>query len=256
MSEIDSVHSPISDDIATLDDFQEGAKNAADGRLLLKALPGSSVSLAFYDPQYRGVLDKLKYGNEGKRQKRRCSLRQMGLDEIKEFVVLLSEALKPSGHLILWVDKFHLVEGIGDWTSGTKLQAVDLLTWDKKRIGMGWRTRRQSEYAVVFQKRPIRSKGIWIDRAMPDVIGESVSRSGHPHQKPIGILARFIAATTNPGDLVIDPAAGSYNVMTAALSQGRRFLGCDIQGTSEVNHENPRNSNRSAVRDDPRPWAA
>ena len=33
---------------------------------------------------------------------------------------------------------------------------------------------------------------------------------------------------TDPGDVVLDPAAGSYSVLTAAHDVGRRFLGCDV----------------------------
>lgn len=35
------------------------------------------------------------------------------------------------------------------------------------------------------------------------------------------------AAVTDPGDGVLDPAAGSYSVLTAAQPAGRQFLGCD-----------------------------
>lgn len=43
-------------------------KNEIDGLSLLKFLENQSVDLCFFDPQYRGVLDKLKYGNEGKKR--------------------------------------------------------------------------------------------------------------------------------------------------------------------------------------------
>ena len=40
-------------------------RNKADGLTLLASLPEQSIKTAFFDPQYRGVLDKLSYGNEG-----------------------------------------------------------------------------------------------------------------------------------------------------------------------------------------------
>jgi hypothetical protein len=40
-----------------------------DALALLRSLPGSCSPLGFFDPQYRGVMDKLKFGNEGARQK-------------------------------------------------------------------------------------------------------------------------------------------------------------------------------------------
>ena len=104
------------------------------------------MPLAFFDPQYRGVLDRMNYGNEGERQTKRTQLAQMSECQIHQFIAEYARVLAPSGHLMLWVDKFHLVEGVGRWFAHTTLEAVDLITWDKGRIGMGYRTRRKSEY--------------------------------------------------------------------------------------------------------------
>ena len=50
-------------------------KNKADGLMLLADINDKTIATAFFDPQYRGVLDKLKYGNEGQaRGKARCEL--------------------------------------------------------------------------------------------------------------------------------------------------------------------------------------
>jgi len=47
-------------------------------------------------------------------------------------------------------------------------------------------------------------------------------KTGYPTQKPLGILRRMIAASTRPGDLVLDPFAGSGTAGVAALELGRR----------------------------------
>jgi site-specific DNA-methyltransferase (adenine-specific) len=49
----------------------------------------------------------------------------------------------------------------------------------------------------------------------------------HPTQKPVSLVARCLRASTNVGDLVIDPFAGSGTTGLAALQLGRNFLGCD-----------------------------
>jgi hypothetical protein len=59
-------------------------------------------------------------------------------------------------------------------------------------------------------------------------VARKVDRKTHPHRKPAGLIARLIGAITNPGDLVVDPAAGSFVVMHVANSLGRNFAGCDI----------------------------
>ena len=52
----------------------------------------------------------------------------------------------------------------------------------------------------------------------------------HAHAKPVGLQARLIESVTNPGDVVVDPAAGSFSVMEACAQTSRKFLGCDIVG--------------------------
>lgn len=209
--------------------FALNQRNRGDGLVLLRSLTDASVKAVFFDPQYRGVMDKLAYGNEGARQKGRASLTQMPEPVIRAFLQEIDRVLVPSGHLLLWVDKFHLCSGIQPWLQGTALTQVDLITWDKGRIGMGYRTRRRSEYLYVLQKSPTRAKGVWTVHDIPDVWLEKVGRA-HPHCKPIGLQTALINAITRKGDVVVDPAAGSFSVMQSAIAVGRNFLGTDLRG--------------------------
>lgn len=128
----------------------------------------------------------------------------------------------------MWIDKFHLCQSISPWLEGTKLNIVDLITWDKGKIGMGYRTRRKSEYLIVLQKSPVQAKACWTDHGIPDVWSEKVEKV-HPHSKPIELQRRLIAATTQPGDYVLDPAAGGFSVLTACELLGdRNFIGADL----------------------------
>lgn len=205
--------------------------NRCDGRVLLSALEPGTIPLCIFDPQYRGILDKMRYGNEGvSRGQRRSGLLQMSDETIGEFIAGIATALSPSGHLFLWIDKFHLCTGVGPWVDERGLEVVDLVTWNKDRIGMGYRTRRVGEYLLILQKPPKRAKGVWQRHDIPDVVTEKVERIGNVHPKPVNLQARLIEAVTDPGDVVLDPAAGSYSVMTAAHQAGRQFLGCDIAG--------------------------
>lgn len=204
-------------------------KNKIDGLILLKGIDTESVKVAFFDPQYRGVLDKLSYGNEGVgRGKARSSLQQMDLGTIIKFINEINRVLLPSGHLFLWVDKFHLCQGVLEWFMHTDLNLVDMITWDKDKIGMGYRTRRKSEYLIVFQKKPIRAKDVWKSHSIPDVWTEKVVKT-HPHSKPINLQKTLIEATSNEGDLILDPAAGGYSVFEACKIINRNFIGGDIE---------------------------
>lgn len=213
---------------------KKNVRNKGDGLELLKSMEDGSATLVFFDPQYRAGLDKLKYGNEGARQIKRALLPSMNDEQICKFILYISRILKPSGHLFLWMDKFTVASGhaVEHWLAPlvSNLQIVDLITWKKPRMGMGHRTRRQAEYLMILQKPPLRAKGIWTDRAIRDVQDGDVDTSTHPHAKPIELQKRLIEGMTCKGDLIVDPAAGSFSVMEAALSTGRNFLGCDLNG--------------------------
>ena len=49
----------------------------------------------------------------------------------------------------------------------------------------------------------------------------------HPTQKPVALIDRCLRASTNPGDSVLDPFAGSGATGVAALKLDRRFIGCE-----------------------------
>jgi site-specific DNA-methyltransferase (adenine-specific) len=130
---------------------------------------------------------------------------------------------------MLWVDTYRLVEAHHLCIPRELLAPVDLLVWDNERMGMGKRSRRRGDYLLVLQKPPVRCGDTWTDHGIASRWAEKVERSKvHPHIKPIGLITRLIAATTKLGHLVVDPAAGSFVVMKAAIALGRTFLGCDI----------------------------
>src|SRR6516225_9508317 len=83
-----------------------------DALALLESLSDCCTPLAFFDPQHRDNLDKLKYGNEGERQRERCKLPQMSSEYIdaccREFV----RVLMPSGYLMQWMNAFQIGSGV------------------------------------------------------------------------------------------------------------------------------------------------
>jgi len=62
---------------------------------------------------------------------------------------------------------------------------------------------------------------VWWHTIVPT---NSRERTGYPTQKPLGILRRIVAASSRPGDLVLDWCAGSGTTGVAAHALGRRFL--------------------------------
>ena len=203
--------------------------NRMDGLNLLGKIHNDVITACFFDPQYRGIMDKMKYGNEGERQKERAELQQMTEETIKSFIDEINRVITESGHLFLWIDKFHLCTGITDWIKDTSLSIVDLITWDKGKIGMGYRTRRKSEYLLILQKKPLKAKGHWTRHDIPDVWTEKISDKKHPHQKPLLLQKSLIEAVSSPEDYILDPCAGSYSVMKACKEMSRNFIGGDLK---------------------------
>lgn len=50
----------------------------------------------------------------------------------------------------------------------------------------------------------------------------------HPTQKPLQLFADLVNKHSKPGDLVVDPFVGSGTTAVAAMQEGRKFAGCDI----------------------------
>lgn len=220
-------------------DYKINYKNCCDGLKLISSLSDETVDASFFDPQYRGIMEKLDYGNEGARQSGRAQLEQMSESLIEDFIEEISRVLKPSSYLFLWVDKFILCEGSHkNWFEGyssklhenkLKMNLVDMITWNKESFGMGYRTRKTSEYLLIYQKSPKMIKS-WTNKSIRDVWSEKIAhpRMGHPHKKPIGLIKSLIESVTKENDLILDPCAGSFSVLDVCKETKRDFIGCDI----------------------------
>jgi site-specific DNA-methyltransferase (adenine-specific) len=213
-----------------LDWIPAGVWPCGDALVLIRSLSDDCTPLVFFDPEHRGVLDHLKFGNEGARQRGRARLPAMSEEYITAVETEIARKLRPSGFLMRCVDTYGLCQA---HHLRIPLVTVDLIAWDNLRIGMGKRARRRGDYLVVLQKPPIKAGTTWRDHGIPTRWPEKINlaqypRELYPHTKPIGLIARLIAATTAPGDLVVDPAAGSFVVMHAAHRLKREFIGCDL----------------------------
>jgi adenine-specific DNA-methyltransferase len=64
---------------------------------------------------------------------------------------------------------------------------------------------------------------------IPNVKGNHVEKTPHPCQFPIALAETFIMALTNKNHLVVDPFMGAGTTAVAALKNGRRVAGAEIQ---------------------------
>lgn len=112
---------------------------------------------------------------------------------------------------------------------------------------MGWRysketmTRLDSENRIWYpnstDKRPRLKRyldempgtlisNVWTD--IPPINSQAQERLGYPTQKPIALLERIIEASSNPGDVVLDPFCGCGTAVVAAQKLDRKWLGIDV----------------------------
>ena len=100
------------------------------------------------------------------------------------------------------------------------LDAEGRIHWPKKEGGMP----RLKLYPEDLPGSPLQD--IWLDiKVMHNL---AVERLGYPTQKPLALLERIVQASSNPGDVVLDPFCGCGTTVAAAEKLGRRWIGIDI----------------------------
>ena len=72
--------------------------------------------------------------------------------------------------------------------------------------------------------KPITTNWTDIER----ISNTSAERLGYPTQKPVALLERIIATSSNPGDVVLDPFCGCGTTIDAAEKLGRKWVGIDV----------------------------
>jgi DNA modification methylase len=73
--------------------------------------------------------------------------------------------------------------------------------------------------------------GVQLQDVITDIgplASHAADRLGYPTQKPVELLKRIIEASSNPGDVVLDPFCGCGTTVDAAQALGRRWIGIDI----------------------------
>ncbi len=67
---------------------------------------------------------------------------------------------------------------------------------------------------------------VWTD--LPPLQAISAERLGYPTQRPVALLERILSASSNPGDVVLDPFCGCGTTVHAAEKLGRAWIGIDV----------------------------
>ena len=84
-----------------------------------------------------------------------------------------------------------------------------------------------AEYVRYLDEMPgVSLQDVWQD--IPPINPQAKERLGYPTQKPQALLERIIEASSNAGELVLDPFCGCGTTIAAAQKLGRRWMGIDI----------------------------
>ena len=85
--------------------------------------------------------------------------------------------------------------------------------------------RGQEPYKIYLSDKGRRVGDVW---PIPHINASAKERVGYPTQKPLALLDRIIAASSNAGDVVLDPFCGCATACIAAQAKNREWVGIDI----------------------------
>lgn len=86
-----------------------------------------------------------------------------------------------------------------------------------------------------FKRYLNEEKGVAVQDMILDILplsSQAKESLGYPTQKPVALLKRILEASSNPGDIVLDPFCGCGTTIMAAQELGRKWIGIDITATA------------------------
>ncbi len=227
-----------------------------DSLELLKTLPENSVDMIFADPPYflsNGGFTvhagKMVSVDKGKWD--RSNGLKKDFDFHLDWIQECKRVLKPHGtiwisgtyHSIyicgfaLQVSKFHILNDVSWFKPSASpnlscrffTASHETLIWarkDKKaKHTFNYDKMKNGNWPEDFIKKPNKQmRSVWAI-GTPKPIEKKFGK--HPTQKPEDLLKRIILASTNQGDLIIDPFTGSSTTGIMANLLGRKFIGID-----------------------------
>lgn len=227
---------------------------------ILSKLPENSVDMVFADPPYN-----LSNGGFTVHAGRMVSVNKGDWDKSKGFkddyafhykwLEACRRVLKPHG--TLWVSgTYHSIYQCGHALQALGYHILNDIAWFKPNASpnLSCRYFTASHETLIWARKEKKAKhtfnydlmknGNWPEDQLkkPGLQMRSVWAMGtpkpiekkfgkHPTQKPEDLLKRIVLASTNKGDLVIDPFTGSSTTGIAAYLYGREFIGIDTEKT-------------------------
>ena len=185
---------------------------------ILKHLPAASVDLILTDPPYGMNYRPRTFGPIPF---------DTTTDWFPEFIREAYRVLKPDRHIYVFTNDY----SIGPFRAGMESAGFTLkrtLVWVKDQH-TAWDLRgdyaNRTEFILFAHKGRRALEG---RRESNVLLFPRVVRRLHPTEKPLPLMRFLIEKSTLPGELVLDPFAGSGTVCLAAKEAGRRYCGLEI----------------------------
>jgi site-specific DNA-methyltransferase (adenine-specific) len=216
---------------------------------LLSKIPESSVDLVFADPPYflsnGGITchaGKMVSVNKGDWDISR------GPDANHEFnrawLAAAQRVLKPNGSI--WVSgTAHVIHSVGFAMQQLGFKLLNDISWVKPNPppNLSCRYFTHATETIIWAAKDKKSRHTFNYKLMKETNRGKQMKSvweikppenwekkfgKHPTQKPVALLERILLASTNEGDLVLDPFMGGGTTLFSALCLRRHALGCDL----------------------------
>ena len=220
----------------------------------LEGLDEGSVDLVFADPPYNLQLERdlLRPNNTRVDGVHQSWDKFAGFEAYDAFtrrwLSACRRVLKPDG--AIWViGSYHNVFRLGRELQDQGFWILNDIVWRKTNPMPNFRGRRftNAHETLIWASRDQRSRYTFHYEAMkalnddlqmrsdwlfpicsgPERLKDAGGRKAHPTQKPEALLHRILLATSNPGDLVLDPFFGTGTTGAVARLIGRRFIGIE-----------------------------
>jgi len=224
---------------------------------VMASLPEGSVSMIFADPPYNLSNDGTTV-HAGKRVSVNKGEwdRSKGVSEDFEFhyewIAQCKRVLNPNG--TIWISgTYHSIYACGYALQLQGWRMLNDIAWYKPNAApnLGCRMFTACHETILWASVSKKSKHIfnYDDMREGHFPGDIIKNPGkqmrsvwsiltpgknekvhgkHPTQKPEAVLDRIIRASTNPGDVVLDPFSGSATTGVVALRHGRKYIGIDL----------------------------
>ena len=229
-----------------------------DALRVLSQLSENSVDMIFADPPYN-----LSNGGFSVHAGRMVSVNKgiwdisKGFEDDYAFHYAWLEAckrvLKPGG--TLWVSgTYHSIYQCGHAMQALGYHFLNDIAWFKPNASpnLSCRFFTASHETILWARKDKKAKHVFNYKAMRegDWPEDAMKKSGkqmrsvwslttpkkaekkhgkHPTQKPLDLLKRIVLSSTNKGDIVLDPFTGSSTTGIAAIMNGRKFIGIDME---------------------------